>query len=155
MGCCCEWRTPKPLRYVLPCVIIWMIVYLYSSFVIFAHERVRFGGASTWELYLFHCLTFLLCWSLAQTLQSGDSFLARRTLSKAQLQGLVAAQSTNCEETRVESKMNGGVRTCRKCRALKPDRTHHCSTCRRCVLKMDHHCVYINKYVLTCGRGAR
>ncbi|UIZ27805.1 hypothetical protein KXD40_004555 [Peronospora effusa] len=147
MGCCCDWRAPKPLRYVLPCLIIWVIVYLYSSFVIFAHARVLTGGASPWELYLFHCLTFLLCWSLAQTLQSGDSFLARRTLSKPQLQELAATQSTDCDDSRVESKMNGGVRTCRKCRAQKPDRTHHCSTCRQCVLKMDHHCVYINKCI--------
>lgn len=29
---------------------------------------------------------------------------------------------------------------CKKCIAPKPPRTHHCSVCRRCVLKMDHHC---------------
>jgi len=32
---------------------------------------------------------------------------------------------------------------CRKCWAPKPDRTHHCSICERCVLKMDHHCPWI------------
>lgn len=31
-------------------------------------------------------------------------------------------------------------RYCEKCRAWKPDRTHHCSTCNRCILRMDHHC---------------
>lgn len=34
-------------------------------------------------------------------------------------------------------------RWCRKCWAPKPERTHHCSTCGRCVLKMDHHCPWI------------
>ena len=29
---------------------------------------------------------------------------------------------------------------CRKCRSFKPSRAHHCSICRRCVIKMDHHC---------------
>ncbi|KAH9829635.1 zf-DHHC-domain-containing protein [Rhodofomes roseus] len=32
---------------------------------------------------------------------------------------------------------------CRKCSAPKPERTHHCSTCGRCVLKMDHHCYWL------------
>ncbi|KAJ3219496.1 palmitoyltransferase for Vac8p [Dinochytrium kinnereticum] len=36
----------------------------------------------------------------------------------------------------VEMKRNGGRRFCRKCHNYKPDRTHHCSTCNRCILKM-------------------
>ncbi|KAI2622125.1 palmitoyltransferase PFA3 [Hypomontagnella submonticulosa] len=40
-------------------------------------------------------------------------------------------------------KSNGEMRFCKKCHARKPDRAHHCSTCRRCVLKMDHHCPWL------------
>ncbi|KAI9834285.1 MAG: palmitoyltransferase for Vac8p [Phylliscum demangeonii] len=40
-------------------------------------------------------------------------------------------------------KSTGGVRFCQKCQARKPDRAHHCSTCKRCVLKMDHHCPWL------------
>lgn len=29
---------------------------------------------------------------------------------------------------------------CRKCKAFKPSRAHHCSICGRCIIKMDHHC---------------
>ena len=29
---------------------------------------------------------------------------------------------------------------CKRCKAYKPPRAHHCSMCRRCVVKMDHHC---------------
>ncbi|XP_016075439.1 PREDICTED: probable palmitoyltransferase ZDHHC16 isoform X4 [Miniopterus natalensis] len=32
------------------------------------------------------------------------------------------------------------VSICKKCIYPKPARTHHCSVCNRCVLKMDHHC---------------
>ncbi|XP_027338333.1 probable protein S-acyltransferase 14 [Abrus precatorius] len=34
-------------------------------------------------------------------------------------------------------------RYCRKCNHPKPARCHHCSICERCVLKMDHHCVWV------------
>ncbi|KIW86492.1 hypothetical protein Z517_01890 [Fonsecaea pedrosoi CBS 271.37] len=38
----------------------------------------------------------------------------------------------------------GAPRFCKKCHTPKPDRTHHCSTCKRCVLKMDHHCPWLS-----------
>lgn len=31
-------------------------------------------------------------------------------------------------------------RWCFKCNNYKPERAHHCKTCKTCVLKMDHHC---------------
>jgi hypothetical protein len=30
-----------------------------------------------------------------------------------------------------------GKRLCRRCNAFKPKRAHHCSVCRRCIIKMD------------------
>ena len=37
----------------------------------------------------------------------------------------------------------GLLRYCEKCKCIKPDRCHHCSVCRSCVLKMDHHCPWV------------
>lgn len=37
-----------------------------------------------------------------------------------------------------------GIRMCRKCDGnWKPPFTHHCSVCNRCVLSMDHHCIWM------------
>lgn len=38
-------------------------------------------------------------------------------------------------------------RWCKKCSAWKPPRAHHCSMTRRCVLKMDHYCVWVGNTV--------
>ncbi|XVF52704.1 hypothetical protein PTKIN_Ptkin05aG0039900 [Pterospermum kingtungense] len=39
--------------------------------------------------------------------------------------------------------MNQDIRFCHKCNQFKPPRAHHCSVCKRCILKMDHHCVWV------------
>ena len=39
------------------------------------------------------------------------------------------------------------VRYCEKCLCIKPDRSHHCSVCEDCTLKMDHHCPWVNNCV--------
>lgn len=36
---------------------------------------------------------------------------------------------------------------CRTCRLLKPARSKHCSICKHCIAKADHHCVFINSCV--------
>ena len=38
-------------------------------------------------------------------------------------------------------------RYCKKCKGLKPPRTHHCSVCGKCVLRMDHHCPWVGSCV--------
>ncbi|KAK4212755.1 Palmitoyltransferase SWF1 [Rhypophila decipiens] len=37
--------------------------------------------------------------------------------------------------------------TCRTCNLLKPARSKHCSVCKKCIAKMDHHCIFINNCV--------
>ncbi|XP_038682923.1 probable protein S-acyltransferase 12 isoform X2 [Tripterygium wilfordii] len=43
------------------------------------------------------------------------------------------------------------VAYCIRCQNGKPPRCHHCSVCQRCVLKMDHHCVWIVNCVGACN----
>eukprot|EP01064_Diplonema_japonicum_P024985 TRINITY_DN3583_c2_g3_i1.p1 TRINITY_DN3583_c2_g3~~TRINITY_DN3583_c2_g3_i1.p1 ORF type:complete len:286 (+),score=23.69 TRINITY_DN3583_c2_g3_i1:88-945(+) len=47
--------------------------------------------------------------------------------------------------------LNGGShsqrRFCPNCCHWKPPRAHHCSTCKKCVLKYDHHCPWVGNCI--------
>lgn len=44
------------------------------------------------------------------------------------------------EQHPLDRRAHRGYNVCLKCQVWKPDRAHHCSSCRRCILRMDHHC---------------
>lgn len=37
--------------------------------------------------------------------------------------------------------------SCTICMQIKPERAHHCSKCRKCIMKMDHHCHWIGRCI--------
>ena len=39
---------------------------------------------------------------------------------------------------------------CVKCNVYKPPRAHHCSECKRCIVRMDHHCPYVGWMSQNC-----
>jgi len=41
----------------------------------------------------------------------------------------------------------GRATMCKRCECPRPERTHHCHVCGVCVLRMDHHCPWINNCV--------
>lgn len=36
---------------------------------------------------------------------------------------------------------------CLVCKNFKPERAHHCSSCGKCILNMDHHCPWVNNCI--------
>lgn len=39
------------------------------------------------------------------------------------------------------------LRFCSYCNSFKPPRAHHCSQCKRCIIRMDHHCPWTNNCI--------
>lgn len=88
----------------------------------------------------------------ANTSASASTLLQQRNTS-AQHNGNCEV-GNDCDESTGELTRDGRIRTCHICKLRKPDRTHHCSQCGRCVLKMDHHCIWVNNcvgvYYMSC-----
>ncbi|CAI9786003.1 unnamed protein product [Fraxinus pennsylvanica] len=92
-------------------------------------------------LILFHFLLAMLLWSYFSVVFTDPGSVPpnwRTTLDEERGD----TDPLTSVEFPVDSE-NGRIRICRKCNNLKPPRCHHCSVCGRCVLKMDHHCVWV------------
>ncbi|PNH06833.1 putative ZDHHC-type palmitoyltransferase 4 [Tetrabaena socialis] len=115
----------EPLLVALAVGLILLDVYTFFQYVvpqmIFHSGRMVAGAHSCLALWLL----FNVFWNQAHcTLTSPGNTL-------------------EVHEQALQLAMNFDWRWCRKCNRPKPPLSHHCSICRRCVLKMDHHCVWM------------
>lgn len=62
------------------------------------------------------------------------------TLSMVTNPGFVNQGILNMEKVKNKIK---DLPFCKKCDKARPYKSHHCSTCQACILKMDHHCPWI------------
>ncbi|KAK9058955.1 hypothetical protein SSX86_021572 [Deinandra increscens subsp. villosa] len=96
-------------------------------------------------LLMFHALLVMLLWSYFSVVLTDPGgvppnyrpIVDEERGDVDRLTGSEFSQLTTPEPT------NTRIRYCRKCNVIKPPRSHHCSVCGRCVLKMDHHCVWV------------
>ncbi|CAB1111799.1 unnamed protein product [Ectocarpus sp. CCAP 1310/34] len=58
-----------------------------------------------------------------------------------------AGQRRERQEGEGRGEQQRALKWCYKCDAFKPARAHHCSLCQRCIVKMDHHCPWVNNCV--------
>ncbi|XP_035495100.1 palmitoyltransferase ZDHHC3-A isoform X3 [Scophthalmus maximus] len=116
-------------------VITWLLV-LYAEFVV---------------LFVMLLPSKSLMYSVVNgTLFNTLAFLALASHLRAMCTDPGAVPKGNATKEYIESlqlKPGQVVYKCPKCCSIKPDRAHHCSVCKRCVRKMDHHCPWVNNCV--------
>uniref|UniRef100_A0A1D1ZLL2 S-acyltransferase n=1 Tax=Anthurium amnicola TaxID=1678845 RepID=A0A1D1ZLL2_9ARAE len=100
----------------------------------------------------FHCLLVMLLWSYFSVVLTDPGSVPpnwRPVVDEEKADGVPLTSSEfgspilSPQSMSLDDPENLGIRYCRKCNQFKPPRCHHCSVCGRCVLKMDHHCVWV------------
>ncbi|RWR87544.1 DHHC-type zinc finger family protein isoform 1 [Cinnamomum micranthum f. kanehirae] len=104
-------------------------------------------------LILFHCLLVMLLWSYFSVVLTDPGGVPPnwRPVMDEERGDTVPLTSSEFGGTTMglqqsmplHDMANPRFRFCRKCNQPKPARCHHCSVCGRCILKMDHHCVWV------------
>jgi len=97
------------------------------------------------EMYAFNLLSVMLALSYYRAISTSAGTVPDTPEWKSDLE--VHATAASATPTTVETKRSGARRFCKWCSKYKPDRCHHCRVCKACVLRMDHHCPWINNCV--------
>ncbi|XP_049606563.1 palmitoyltransferase ZDHHC3 isoform X2 [Syngnathus scovelli] len=116
-------------------VITWLLVF-YAEFVVvfvmlWPAKNVAY---SLFNGVLFNSLAFLALASHARAMCTDPGAVPKGNATKEFIESL-------------QLKPGQVVYKCPKCCSIKPDRAHHCSVCKRCIKKMDHHCPWVNNCV--------
>ncbi|GAA0138351.1 protein modifying enzyme [Lithospermum erythrorhizon] len=139
----------KGLGSIMVLLVLSLIGVTYYSVVLACYGPDLFhGGLDTWVailvLILFHGLLVMLLWSYFSVVLTDPGVVPPNWRPEYDEEEGVAEPITTTEFGASPLNEDGlRVRFCRKCNQLKPPRCHHCSVCGRCVLKMDHHCVWV------------
>ncbi|KAG7170486.1 Palmitoyltransferase ZDHHC2-like, partial [Homarus americanus] len=132
--------------------IVTVVVWSYYAYVI----QLNIG----FYLIAYHVLLGLFLWAYWQTIFTDIGTVPKQfRLPPTELDRYESAETEEVRRDVLERfiqkqslpvynrTMTGDIRYCDKCVQIKPDRCHHCSVCGVCVLKLDHHCPWVNNCV--------
>jgi len=132
----------------------------YAFVVVVCVQTVESLAEKIVFLIFYHFILALFVWSYLKTIFAPKCETPSKwKLSPAMVERLGKAHSeeewknllelyvVEMEVSVMQRSIQGAIRYCEKCQAVKPDRSHHCSVCGSCILKMDHHCPWVNNCV--------
>ncbi|KAM3866643.1 palmitoyltransferase ZDHHC2 [Diretmus argenteus] len=153
-------RGCQRVLYWIPVLFIALIVaWSYYAYVLqLCVESIEDIGEKIVYLLVYHVIFIMFVWAYWQTIftqpmnplkefhlsYADKELLEREDRGESQQEILRRIAKELPIYTRTNS---GAIRFCDRCQLLKPDRSHHCSVCDKCILKMDHHCPWVNNCV--------
>mmetsp|Transcript_19808 Transcript_19808/g.29307 ORF Transcript_19808/g.29307 Transcript_19808/m.29307 type:complete len:379 (-) Transcript_19808:185-1321(-) len=140
------------------CASLTWFLLIYSQYVMTVYILKPWLGRSLIGLihtFLFNSLASLCLLIQIRTMTTDPGSVSNRaeplweTPDSGDLEGaekglLVAEDRAAKTDDRIT---NERKRWCHRCNTFKPVRAHHCSICRRCIVKMDHHCPWMNNCI--------
>ena len=133
--------------YAVNCVLLppWMSIHLTSTWDSLHPEDGRImTHAGFLHQTAFALIAGMAIWSHFQAMTTNPGAVPPDAQPLPENHSQCMPANTNNESTTTPST---NLRLCRRCKAYKPPRAHHCSICKRCVIKMDHHCPWVNNCV--------
>ncbi|TVU39375.1 hypothetical protein EJB05_12789, partial [Eragrostis curvula] len=144
---CCRHVNPfrvcaglRGLGYLMVALVAAIVALSYYAVVVYAWGPKLLGGGAAAAgaaaiLAAFHVLLVLIIWCYLMVVFTDPGSVPENWRHDAEESG-DPASSTSEEQ-------GSAPRYCSRCQNGKPPRCHHCSVCNRCVLKMDHHCIWV------------
>ncbi|CAN1238218.1 Probable protein S-acyltransferase 15 [Linum grandiflorum] len=121
-------------------VLMLMGLIYYITVFIFIDDWVGLpSSAGTLNVLIFTSMASLCLFSFAASVLTDPGYVP-----PSYAPDIEGASSLMDPESQKDSSRQ---RQCDKCSKYKPPRAHHCRVCRVCVLRMDHHCLWINNCV--------
>lgn len=114
-----------PERLYLTIIFVYILVTYYMMVFWNWISKFNFSPLSYSYLTLAHLLIFMVIWAMLTT-------IVVKPGSSEVFWGFYMTQTENRKK-----------KYCLVCHIFKPDRCHHCSKCKKCVLGMDHHCPWL------------
>lgn len=154
----CSWLV-RAIKWVPVLFIVAIIGWSYYAYVLqLCIFSVRTLAEQIIFLFFYHIVFVMFLWAYWQTVFSPVGTVPTKyRLPRIEVQKLARADSAETHKRILENfakdlpisnrTIAGSLRFCEKCVIVKPDRAHHCSVCGVCVLKMDHHCPWVNNCV--------
>ncbi|XP_063414917.1 palmitoyltransferase ZDHHC20-B-like isoform X1 [Mytilus trossulus] len=151
---CCACVRWFPVVFITA-VVVWSY---YAYVVALCVYTVPSIAEKVLYLLIYHPILVLFLWAYAKTIFTDvgsvprSFYLTVQEINRLERErGEEAQKNILLELAKDKPILNrthaGSARYCEKCKCIKPDRAHHCSVCGQCVLKMDHHCPWVNNCV--------